>query len=119
MGKLSLRIDLEPSGRIGPGKIALLEQIAAFGSISAGARQLNMSYKRAWDLVEEMNRIFGKPVLEAHAGGKKGGGAQLTETGLGIISRFRAIERASEAAAHEHIKALQAEIAGDVTTSGN
>ena len=56
MPSLSLRINLDPDGRIGPGKIELLEQIAAFGSISAGAAQMDMSYKHAWDLVEEMNR---------------------------------------------------------------
>ena len=61
MPSLSLRINLDPDGRIGPGKIELLEQIAAFGSISAAARGMEMSYKHAWDLVEEMNQIFGKP----------------------------------------------------------
>lgn len=112
MGNLSLRIDLDPEGRIGPGKIALLEQIAANGSISAGARQLAMSYKRAWDLVEEMNAIFGKPVVQAQTGGRRGGGAQLTETGLAIVSRFRAIEQAAARAAADHIAALEAEMTG-------
>ena len=74
MPSLSLRVNLDPQGRIGPGKIELLEQIAAFGSISAGARRMEMSYKHAWDLVEEMNRIFGKPVVAAQTGGKRGGG---------------------------------------------
>jgi molybdate transport system regulatory protein len=111
MPSLSLRIDLEPAGRIGPGKIELLEQIAAFGSISAAARNMDMSYKRAWDLVEEMNRLFGKPVVSAKTGGKRGGGAQLTPAGLAVVSRFRAIERAAGAAAEQHIAALQAEIA--------
>ena len=100
-----------PGGRIGPGKIELLEQIAAFGSISAAARGMEMSYKRAWDLVEEMNSIFGKPVVAAQTGGKHGGGAQLTTVGLAVVSRFRAIERAAAAAAEQHIRALQAEIA--------
>ncbi len=111
MPSLSLRIDLDPDGRIGPGKIELLEQIASFGSISAGARQMNMSYKRAWDLVEEMNQIFGKPVVAAQTGGKRGGGAQLTAVGLAVVTRFRAIERAATAAAEPHMVALQAEIA--------
>ena len=110
MPQLSLRIDLDPEGRIGPGKIELLEQIAAFGSISAGARQMSMSYKHAWDLVEEMNQIFGKPVIDTQKGGQKGGGAQLTPIGLALVSRFRAIERAAIAAAEPHIAALQAEI---------
>lgn len=110
MPSLSLRIDLDPDGRIGPGKIELLENIASFGSISAGARAMDMSYKRAWDLVEEMKTIFGKPVIAAQKGGKKGGGAQLTPVGLALVSRFRAIERAASAAAEQHITALQAEI---------
>jgi molybdate transport system regulatory protein len=110
MPSLSLRVNLDPEGRIGPGKIELLEQIAAFGSISAAARRMDMSYKRAWDLVEEMNQIFGKPVVAAQTGGRKGGGAQLTTVGLAIVSRFRAIERAATSAAEPHIKALQAEI---------
>jgi molybdate transport system regulatory protein len=109
--KLSLRIKFEPSGHIGPGKVELLEQIAAFGSISAGARQMNMSYKRAWELVEEMNRIFGKPVLDTQKGGRKGGGAQLTALGLAVVGRFRAMERAALAAAEPHFAALEAEIA--------
>jgi molybdate transport system regulatory protein len=110
MPSLSLRINLDPDGRIGPGKIELLEQIAAFGSISAGARQMNMSYKHAWDLVEDMNRVFGKAVVAAQTGGKKGGGAQLTPVGLAVVSRFRAIERAASAASEEQMRALQAEI---------
>ncbi len=110
MPSLSLRINFDPTGRIGPGKIELLEQIAAVGSISAAAREMNMSYKHAWDLVEEMNKLFGKPVVSAQTGGKKGGGAQLTRTGLAVVSRFRAIERAAAEAAAQHIDALQAEI---------
>lgn len=110
MPSLSLRVNLDPGGRIGPGKIELLEQIAAFGSISAGARQMKMSYKHAWDLVEEMNKLFGKPVVAAQTGGKRGGGAQLTPVGLAIVSRFRAIERAAASAAEQHLAALQAEI---------
>lgn len=108
---LTLKINLDPAGRIGHGKIELLEHIATFGSISAAARKMEMSYKRAWDLVEEMNQIFGKPVVSAQTGGRRGGGAQLTQVGLAIVSRFRAIERAAEAATEQHIAALQAEIA--------
>lgn len=110
MPSLSLRINLDPNGRIGPGKIELLEQIAAFGSISAAARGMKMSYKHAWDLVEEMNQAFGKPVVAAKTGGKRGGGAELTPVGLAVVSRFRAIERAATAVAQNHIEALQAEI---------
>ena len=110
MPTLSLRINLDPAGRIGPGKIDLLEEIAACGSISAAARTMKMSYKRAWDLVEEMNRLFGKPVVAAQVGGRRGGGATLTPVGLAVVRRFRAIERAAAAAAARHMTALQAEI---------
>jgi molybdate transport system regulatory protein len=110
MASLSLRIDIDPEGRIGPGKIALLERIASAGSISAAARALDMSYKRAWDLVEEMNQLVGKPVIAARTGGRRGGGARLTPVGLSIVNRFRAIESAALAAAGPELAALQAEI---------
>lgn len=109
MPSLSLRINLDPGGRLGPGKVDLLEQIASFGSISAAARAMEMSYKRAWDLVEEMNGLFGKPLVSAQTGGRKGGGAQLTPFGLSVVTRFRAIERAAAAAAQPHLDAIQAE----------
>ena len=110
MPSLSLRINLDPDGRIGPGKIELLENIAAFGSISAASRAMEMSYKHAWDLVEDMNRVFGKPLVAAQTGGRQGGGAQLTPVGLAVVSRYRAIEKAAGAAASAHMQALQAEI---------
>jgi molybdate transport system regulatory protein len=95
---LSLRIDL-PQGRIGPGKIALLEAIGREGSISAAGRALGMSYKRAWDLVDAMNRMLGTPVIEASSGGHRGGGARLTEAGDALVADYRAIEQAAQAAA--------------------
>ena len=110
MPSLSLRINLDPDGRIGPGKIELLEQIAAFGSISAAARGMEMSYKHAWDLVEEMNQLFGKPLLDAQTGGRKGGGAKLTELGQLVVRRFRDIEKSATQAAAAQMAALQAEI---------
>ncbi|MBX3578701.1 MAG: winged helix-turn-helix domain-containing protein [Rhizobiaceae bacterium] len=111
MPSLSLRINLDPGGRIGPGKIALLDAIRETGSISAAARSIDMSYKRAWDLVEEMNILFGRPVVAAKTGGRKGGGAALTEMGEAVVTRFRAIEKDARAAVAPHIDALQAEVA--------
>ncbi|MCC6204883.1 MAG: winged helix-turn-helix domain-containing protein [Hyphomicrobiales bacterium] len=113
MPSLSLRINLDPEGRLGPGKIDLLENIAAFGSISAAARGMDMSYKRAWDLVEELNRLFPKPLVSAKTGGRRGGGAELTPAGLSVVARFRAIERAAQSAAEPHLAALQKEVAGE------
>ena len=66
---LSVRIDLDAEGRIGPGKIQLLENIHACGSISAAGRAMDMSYKRAWDLVDEINRICRHAVVERQTGG--------------------------------------------------
>ena len=106
-----IRIMLDQEIALGPGKADLLEAIQETGSISGAARRLGMSYKRAWDLVEELNTIFGREVLSAQKGGRHGGGAQLTPVGLALVSRFRAIERAAHAAAETHLAALQAEIA--------
>jgi molybdate transport system regulatory protein len=109
MPSLSVRIDLDAGGRIGPGKIELLEQIASLGSISAAGRALGMSYRRAWELVDETNKIFGKAVAERQVGGKGGGGATLTPLGLALVTRYRAIERAAVEVARVHIEALEVE----------
>lgn len=99
MARLSIRIDLAPGHRIGPGKVQLLEMIAEHGSISAAGRALGMSYRRAWMLVEAMNKGFGTPVVEAQVGGKDGGGARLSTFGADIVAHYRAIERAAETSA--------------------
>jgi molybdate transport system regulatory protein len=110
MPSLSIRIDLDPDRRIGPGKIALLEKIRDLGSISAGGRALEMSYKRAWDLVDEIAQLCGKPVVASRAGGKRGGGATLTPFGLALVQRYRDIERAATKAARPQLRALQRDI---------
>ena len=102
---LSLRIDL-PQGRIGPGKIALLEAIGREGSISAAGRALGMSYKRAWALVDAMNRMLGTPVIETSSGGPRGGGARLTEAGHDLVADYRAIEQAAHEAARPRLARL-------------
>jgi molybdate transport system regulatory protein len=102
---LSLRIDL-PGGRIGPGKVALLEAIAQQGSISGAARALGMSYRRAWQLVDALNAIAGTAVVQASPGGAGGGGALLTEAGTGLVADYRAIERSAQRAAEARLAAL-------------
>jgi molybdate transport system regulatory protein len=110
MPVLSLRIDFGPKKRIGPGKIRLLEHIGTSGSISAAARAMDMSYKHAWDLIEEMNRLFGRPLVHTQTGGREGGGARLTAVGRTVVARFRTIERTAAKAAHSELEALEAEI---------
>jgi molybdate transport system regulatory protein len=104
--RLSIRVDLSSGARIGPGKIALLEEIARSGSISAAGRTLRMSYRRAWDLVEDLNRAVGTPVVATSAGGSGGGGAELTQAGRTIVAQYRAIEAASAAAARKHLNVM-------------
>ena len=108
MPHLSIRIDFDSEGRLGPGKVALLERIAREGSISAAGRSMNMSYKRAWELVTEINRSFEEPLVNAQTGGRAGGGAVLTERGRELIRHYRAIERKALTSTARHVKALQA-----------
>ena len=91
---------------IGPGKVDLLEAIEAAGSITAAARSLGMSYRRAWLLVDTMNRCFRTPVVQAEAGGRRGGGARLTRLGAEVIQRYRRIERNAVRAGAADIRAL-------------
>ena len=97
---LIVRIDLGPHGRLGPGKILLLENIEQLGSISAAGRAMNMSYRQAWDLVDQLNRAFTTPVVASQTGGKSGGGAALTPFGRELIGHYRSItERTAQSAA--------------------
>ncbi len=104
--RLSIRIDLAGGARIGPGKIALLEEIARSGSISAAGRAMKMSYRRAWELVEDLNRNLGEPVVETAAGGSGGGGTRLTPGGERLVQQYRAMERAATATAQDYLDAL-------------
>src|ERR1700691_807592 len=82
--RLTIRLDFELGRRLGAGKVALLESIEKTGSISAAGRSHQMSYRRAWLLVDELNQLFTEPVVSAHHGGAKGGGAALTDQGRRI-----------------------------------
>jgi len=90
-----LRIDLGPGSSIGPGKIALLEHIEASGSLSQAARELGMSYRRAWLLLDDLNHVLEEPVSTASVGGAGGGGARLTDFGRKLIAAYREVEHAT------------------------
>ena len=83
--RLTVRLDFDAGRRLGAGKIALLEAIEKTGSISAAGRVHAMSYRRAWLLVDQLNQSFAAPLVAAHHGGAKGGGASLTEEGRRIV----------------------------------
>jgi molybdate transport system regulatory protein len=102
---LSIRIDLD-EGRIGPGKVQLLENIRSCGSIIAAGRAMNMSYRRAWGLVDEINRICNRTAVQRWEGGKGGGGAMLTPFGESLVARYRKIERLVGSAVHAELLAL-------------
>ena len=104
--RLSIRVDLATGARIGPGKVAVLEEIARSGSISAAGRALRMSYRRTWELVEELNTSIGTALVATAAGGNGGGGAYLTPAGKTVIERYRAIEVDTAQAVRKHLIAL-------------
>jgi molybdate transport system regulatory protein len=87
------RIDFAGNSSVGPGKISLLEAIRDAGSLSQGARNIGMSYRRAWLLVESLKQSFREPVTVASTGGKDGGGMLVTEFGGALIKNYRELER--------------------------
>jgi len=101
-----LRIRRGTDIAVGPGKIDLLEAIAKTGSITAAARALGMSYRRAWLLVDTMNRCFEEPVVVAETGGKRGGGTRLTATGRRAIAHYRRIEKMATRASAAEMRRL-------------
>ena len=90
--EVSLRINLGTKPLFGHGKAKLLEAIKKFGSISSAARNIGMSYRRAWLLTDSMNKNFKVPLVEASLGGKGGGGAKLTKEGKKVLKLFRDME---------------------------
>lgn len=102
---------------LGPGKIALLESIEATGSITAAAKALGMSYRRAWVLLDETNRCLTRPAVETATGGSRGGGTRLTATGLALIREYRALEAEAMAAAVRRLRPLLASGSGTATAT--
>ncbi|ADC72360.1 putative transcriptional regulator, ModE family [Thioalkalivibrio sp. K90mix] len=101
-----LRVLLGEVTAMGPGKAMLLEAIREKGSISAAARSVGMSYRRAWDLVETMNQSFREPMVETAKGGSGGGGAQVTEFGERVLARYREMEARATAAIRAELDAF-------------
>lgn len=101
-----LRILLGRSIAIGPGKAELLHLIDSTGSISAAAREMGMSYRRAWTLVETMNTAFREPVVTAATGGKGGGGATVTDFGREALKRYQAMEEKAAASVTDEMDAF-------------
>ena len=107
---LKLRLSIGHSIAMGPGKADLLETIAACGSISSAAKQMKMSYRRAWELVDLMNKCFKQPVVTTSPGGAHGGGAQVTEFGMLILKSYRDMVRKANAAATQEINFINTHI---------
>jgi molybdate transport system regulatory protein len=107
---IGVRLRFDDDARIGPGKVALLEAVERTGSISAAGREMGMSYRRAWLLIDSLNRMFDTPAVEARPGGAHGGGAALTPLGRDVVLAYRAIEADTARAVDLHFAALRARI---------
>ena len=116
--RLMLRVDFGPNRAIGPGKIKLLEAIDQSGSISQAGRALGMSYRRAWLLIDDMNRCFREPVVTAQPGGSQGGGAALTAFGETVVLRYRTIETEATAATKPQLHDLEAAVRESKRSAG-
>ncbi len=106
----TIRVDFDTHVRLGPGKAQLLELIAEHGSIRAAGAAIGMSYRRAWLLADEINRMFREPSISTRHGGRSGGGAGLTEFGRELLARYRRMEDSMRTAASEDLAWLSAHI---------
>ena len=107
MAHLKLTVVVASGARIGPGKAKLLESIRDTGSISAAAREMGMSYKRAWQLLDSLNTAFEPAVVMTTLGGPGGGGARLTDFGHELLERYRRMERQAQAMVGEDLERLE------------
>lgn len=111
--RMNLRLHLRQGLTFGRGKADLLQAIADEGSISAAGRRMKMSYRRAWNLVEEMNAAFYPPLIDSSRGGSGGGGASLTDQGRRMLAHYRALENLLRDAGAPHVSAMSAALAPD------
>lgn len=113
MTNLIVRIDLGGHGKLGPGKLMLLQKIDELGSISAAGRAMKMSYRQAWDLIHQLNKAFKEPVVRSQAGGEMGGGARLTEFGKLLLLHCNAMVTNTQRVAQPHLDFIDAVLATD------
>lgn len=105
--KVQARVMLDEEIAFGPGKADLLDAIQATGSISAAGKQLSMSYRRAWLLVDSMNRCFQQPLVATATGGTHGGGTRLTDAGIEVLNRYRKLQHDIEQLNDKHFSEFQ------------
>lgn len=113
MTRLTLRLDFANSTKLGPGKVRLLEAIAETGSIAAAGRSMGMSYRRAWLLVDEVNRTFAQPAVTGQTGGSGGGGTALTDWGRELVNLYRQMEAESRRTNADMLARLEGMLAAD------
>ena len=111
MTRLFLRIDFDQERYVGPGRIQLLELVGEHGSIAQAAKAMDMSYKRAWYLLDEFGACFSEPLIVRQHGGKGGGSARLTEFGRDIVERYRRMEALASKAIAREIAPVEARLA--------
>ena len=105
--RFRIRIVFGPGEMIGPGKAELLERIRDTGSIAAAGREMGMSYRRAWQLVERLNAMFREPLVARTRGGAKGGGAEVTAAGRQVLEDYRGFETEARRAGAAHVARLR------------
>lgn len=98
---------------LGPGKVDLLEAIGRAGSISAAGREMGMSYRRAWLLVDALNHMFPDALVIASPGGSHGGGAKLTDYGRDVAAAYRRVEQRARTAMREEMAAFKVRVDAD------
>jgi molybdate transport system regulatory protein len=114
---IRFRIDFAENSNLGPGKIALLEGIRTYGSVSEAARRMDISYRRAWLLLESLNKSFDTPATVNSVGGRGGGGAEVTPFGVLLIERYREVERKLNDVAGKCLKEIRARVNRGAATS--
>ena len=107
---IRFRVDFDSAHAVGPGKIELLEHIRETGSLSQAGREIGMSYRRAWLLLDSLNTSFREAVVATNVGGKAGGGATLTDFGASLVDIYRQLEKEFNATAAKRFAAISSAV---------